>query len=138
MPVRARSAGKELEQQPIMRRPEATEPRLIHKLNHRLAPEILRQIVADYQAGKSSNQWMGEYRLGKGTVLRVLHEHGLCMHGGGIQTQRRRPQDIHRRTNSQWARMPLGGASDATTRVPRPRVQMDGSVLAKSGSSRYI
>ncbi|MCZ3387410.1 MAG: hypothetical protein LH630_10720 [Actinomycetia bacterium] len=60
--------------------PRSESPSLVpkvHKLERRLATEVLQQIVADYQAGRTSNQLMGDYTLGKGTVLRVLHDAGV-------------------------------------------------------------
>lgn len=60
--------------------PRSASPSLaprVHKLERRLAPKVLQQIVADYQAGRTSNQLMGDYAIGKGTVLRILHEAGV-------------------------------------------------------------
>ena len=60
--------------------PRSESPGLVprvHKLERRLAPNVLQRIVADYQAGRTSNQLMGDYALGKGTVLRVLHDAGV-------------------------------------------------------------
>ena len=50
-----------------------------HKLAQRLSPELTAQIIADYKAGVSSEVLTEKYGLGKGPVLRLLHEHGVVM-----------------------------------------------------------
>jgi hypothetical protein len=67
---------RELDRQAPVQRPATIAPR-VHKLERRLAPEVFDQIIRDYQAGSSSNQLMRDYKLGKGTVLRILHEAGV-------------------------------------------------------------
>jgi DNA invertase Pin-like site-specific DNA recombinase len=68
--------ARELAKQPPQEQTPRSQPR-VHKLERRLAPEVLEQLVADYRAGMSANQLMRSYHLGKGTVLRVLHEAGV-------------------------------------------------------------
>ncbi|MCW2784017.1 MAG: hypothetical protein JWP74_534 [Marmoricola sp.] len=41
-------------------------------------------MVADYEAGTSSNQLMQDYNLGKGTVLRTLREAGVTIRNQGL------------------------------------------------------
>jgi hypothetical protein len=51
--------------------------RRIHSARKRLGPEAVAQLVADYQAGVPATQLMGTYGIGKGAVLRILHEAGV-------------------------------------------------------------
>jgi len=51
----------------------------IHNVHRRLDPDVIAQLVADYQAGSPSTELMATYGLGKGTVLRLLREHGATI-----------------------------------------------------------
>ena len=44
----------------------------VHKLDRRLSPALVAQIVADYESGLSSVKLMQKYGLGKGRILRLL------------------------------------------------------------------
>lgn len=63
--------------------PERVEPAIaaarVHRVELRLAPEELAQLVLDYEAGWSSTELQARYRLGKGSVLRLLREAGVEM-----------------------------------------------------------
>lgn len=52
------------------------EPAPPHKLSRRLAPEVLEQLVADYQAGASCRQVAVRYGVSKASVMRLLGERG--------------------------------------------------------------
>ena len=71
---------QEMEKQPRVKRktPVATH---IHKIEMRLGMETIQQIVADYRAGYTSTQLMGEYGIGKTSMLRLLHEAGAITPG---------------------------------------------------------
>jgi hypothetical protein len=45
----------------------------------RLEPEGIAQLIADYQAAETSTALTEKYEVGKGTVLRLLREHGATM-----------------------------------------------------------
>lgn len=62
----------------------ATAPKYIHKLEHRLPPEVLNQIAVDYEAGCSTEDLMRTYGIGKSTVLRVLAEAGVATRQQGL------------------------------------------------------
>lgn len=59
-----------------------------HAIRRRLSPEQINQLAADYRAGRSTTWLMRTYRLGKGTVLRLLEEQGVEMRGQGVPTDR--------------------------------------------------
>ena len=56
----------------------------VHNVHKRLGPELVAQLIADYQAGAPSTALMRKYKLGKGTVLSILYQAGVKM---------RRPKD---------------------------------------------
>jgi hypothetical protein len=43
----------------------------------RLGQEAIAQLAADYQAGASTTALMKRYGIGKGTVLKILDDHGV-------------------------------------------------------------
>jgi hypothetical protein len=47
------------------------------RLSRRLGTATLERIVAEYVAGAPTTALTGRYRIGKGTVLRLLREHGV-------------------------------------------------------------
>lgn len=55
-----------------------------HKLERWLTPELVEQVVRDYQAGISSSQLTLNYQLGKSSVLRILHDAGVRMRKQGF------------------------------------------------------
>lgn len=65
------------------RRPEAT-PKRIHAARRRLGPEIIAQLAADYESGRSTTWLMQTYGLGKGTVLGLLEEYGVQLRNQGV------------------------------------------------------
>jgi hypothetical protein len=58
-------------------------PRRIHDARRRLSPEIIQQLIHDYEAGQSTPALMTTYGLGKGAVLRLLEEAGVQRRGQG-------------------------------------------------------
>ncbi|HET6924406.1 MAG TPA: helix-turn-helix domain-containing protein [Candidatus Saccharimonadales bacterium] len=63
-------------------RPRRT-PR-VHAVRRRLQPDVIDQLVADYQAGIDTTELTTRYRLGKGTVLKLLREAGVIMRRQGL------------------------------------------------------
>ena len=49
----------------------------VHTITKRLDQATVVQLLADHQAGVSTTQLTATYHLGKGTVLRLLHSHGV-------------------------------------------------------------
>ncbi|UGT64410.1 helix-turn-helix domain-containing protein [Nocardia asteroides] len=54
------------------------------KYKQRLTQAIRDEIVAKYNAGATSTQLVREFHLGKGTVLKILHEGGAAMRNQGL------------------------------------------------------
>jgi hypothetical protein len=51
----------------------------VHDVRRRLNRETITQLVADYEAGQSTPTLVKRYGLAKGTVLKLLKEHGITM-----------------------------------------------------------
>ena len=64
--------------------PQDPPPR-VHKLDQRLDPTAIAEIVASYEAGMSSVKLMRTYGLGKGSVLKLLREAGVQIRKPGPQ-----------------------------------------------------
>jgi len=60
----------------------------IHKLEYRLGPSTIGQIVKDYRSGFTSTQLMDDYGISKTSILRVLHEAGAITPGKRNQRKR--------------------------------------------------
>jgi hypothetical protein len=62
------------------------DPRaLIHqRIDRRLGQEMIERIVTEYVRGVSSTRLASRYGVGKGTLLRLVREHGAAIrrHGG--------------------------------------------------------
>ena len=68
-------------------RPHRSRP-LVHAARRQLNADERGQLAADYEAGYSTTWLMRNYRLGKGTVLKILEEQCVTMRGQGIPTER--------------------------------------------------
>jgi hypothetical protein len=66
---------------------ETEEPSRIFSAEERLGPETVAQLVADYEAGATSLDLMASYSLGKGTVLRLLRQHGATLRQQPLTTE---------------------------------------------------
>lgn len=60
----------------------------VHNAQKRLGPDKVAQLIADYQAGEPSTALTQRYHLGKGTVLKILKDHGITMRRQGFPTDR--------------------------------------------------
>ncbi|MGQ4615174.1 helix-turn-helix domain-containing protein [Nocardia sp. R7R-8] len=58
-------------------RPPATTPIRPRRLDQRFAPETLAEIAALYESGSSSNQLCKQYDLSKGSLMKILQDHGV-------------------------------------------------------------
>ncbi|MGK8508205.1 helix-turn-helix domain-containing protein [Nocardia asiatica] len=63
------------------RRPASTVSSTVQprRLDRRLAPTTIADLVDAYRSGASTNQLCERYGLSKGGVLRILQEHGVQM-----------------------------------------------------------
>lgn len=58
-------------------RSSATTLPRIHDARRRLGPDVIAQLVVDYESGQPSTALMITYGLGKGSVHRLLQEAGV-------------------------------------------------------------
>lgn len=58
-----------------------------HKLGQRVAPEVVAQMVGDYENGLSSTQLQRKYKLSKGSVLKLLQAAGVEMRRRGLSDE---------------------------------------------------
>ncbi len=66
-------------------RPVAPDPKpTVHKLDQRLSAAEVAQIVAEYEAGAHTTELMKTYQIGKGPIIRLLHENGATMRRQGL------------------------------------------------------
>ena len=49
------------------------------QLDRRLSPDIITELVATYRAGTSTNELCRRYNISKGSVLKLLANHGVTM-----------------------------------------------------------
>lgn len=63
---------------------EKIEPPQPFKLDQRLKPAILAEIVARYEAGEPSTAIAASYGLSKGSVIRLLREAGVLIRNQGL------------------------------------------------------
>ncbi|MFI6169070.1 helix-turn-helix domain-containing protein [Nocardia sp. NPDC051052] len=72
----------------VIERVEATPKRLpaktaasarIHRLDRRLSPDTIAELVAAYRSGTSTPKLRKQYQLSKGGVLKLLADHGVTM-----------------------------------------------------------
>jgi hypothetical protein len=70
----AKAAGKREPTADQTNRP-GQAPRVVD----RLGPDVIAQLVAEYQAGEPSTTLTTRYGVGKGTVLRLLREHSVTV-----------------------------------------------------------
>jgi hypothetical protein len=92
------------------------QPR-VHKVRKRLSADVIASLVHDYKSDQSTTALMHTYKLGKGTVLCMLAEHGVKMRGLGIPEDRL-TEAIHL-YKSGWSLIRLGehfGCSGETVR----------------------
>jgi hypothetical protein len=54
-------------------------PRPPQRISRRLGPDVIEQILADYQAGIACTALGRQYGIGKTTVVRLLRRHGVVV-----------------------------------------------------------
>lgn len=69
------------------RRADKTAPRRRTSLDRRFGQEEIDQIVAAYNSGMSSTELMTQHELGKGSILKLLHEHGAAVRRQGLTAE---------------------------------------------------
>lgn len=71
-----------LRNEPVVVSP--AKSRFTHKVEQRLPPEAIQQLVVEYEADQSTRSLMRTYGLGKGVVLRLLAEAGVGIRHQGL------------------------------------------------------
>jgi hypothetical protein len=56
---------------------ERTGRSRVHNVRKRLGDDAITRLVADYEAGAPTTKLTTKYGIGKGTVLRILDDHGV-------------------------------------------------------------
>lgn len=59
---------------------ERPRPANVHRLDARLADDEVERLVADYAGGVETRELMAKYGLSKGSVRRLLADHGVTPH----------------------------------------------------------
>jgi hypothetical protein len=62
-------------------------PRPSFKLPQRLTPVVIDQLVAGYETGQTIEELVSQYKVGHGSVVRLLHEHGVAMRNQGLSPE---------------------------------------------------
>ena len=56
----------------------------VHRLDRRLSASMIAELVQSYQDGMSTTQLRQQYELSQGSVIRILHGHGVVMRNQGL------------------------------------------------------
>lgn len=69
----------------LTRRRATAEPpaRIPQRVSQRLGAGHIERIVAEYQSGTSTTRLTVRYHIGKGTLLRLIHESGVTVRRKG-------------------------------------------------------
>ena len=68
------------------KRPETCDPHhRVHKLERRLPPAIISEIVEAYKAGESTPSLRQRFELSSTAILRLLADHDVKMRGQGLR-----------------------------------------------------
>jgi len=54
------------------------------RVDRRLSRETIAELVQTYRDGASTTQLRQQYELGQGSVIKILHEHGVVMRNQGL------------------------------------------------------
>jgi hypothetical protein len=61
-------------------------PLLPQRVSRRLGPAVIARIIDEYREGASTPRLAARYRIGKGTLLRLIRESGVTVRGRGSST----------------------------------------------------
>jgi hypothetical protein len=56
----------------------------IHRVDRRLSAEAIAELVQAYRDGASTTELRRRYELSQGSVIKILHSHGVEMRGHGM------------------------------------------------------
>jgi hypothetical protein len=71
------------------------------RVDRRLGQDLIRRVVSEHAVGISTTRLTRRYGIGKGTLLRLLHEHGVTVRHQHTGARRREGPHIapHRATS---------------------------------------
>ena len=101
----------------------------------RLAPEVLDQLTAEYQAGMSTPALAAQYNIGKATVLKLLQERGIARRGQG-----RKNIDLAEaiaRYQAGWSLARLASAYQCNAETVRLALKARGVMLRPRNGCKY-
>jgi hypothetical protein len=56
----------------------------VQRVDRRLSSETIAELVQTYRDGASTTQLRHQYELGQGSVIKILHKHGVVMRNQGL------------------------------------------------------
>ena len=56
----------------------------MHRIDRRLPAETIDELIQAYRKGTPTTQLRKRYCLSQGSVIKILHEHGVEMRGQGL------------------------------------------------------
>jgi hypothetical protein len=63
---------------------EVPPPPQVQRVDRRLTPQTITELVQDYRDGVSTPELRQRYELSQGSVIKILHRHGVQMRGHGM------------------------------------------------------
>ncbi|WP_280378055.1 helix-turn-helix domain-containing protein [Nocardia wallacei] len=82
------------------RRPAQAPPKA-RRIDRRLPPETVAELVAAYEAGTGTPELCKRYSISEGSILKLLTDHGIQMRRQGLtDTQIRRAEKLYADGNS--------------------------------------
>ena len=63
---------------------EATSLPQAQRVDRRLSPETIAELVQAYRDGASTTELRRHYELSQGSVIKLLHEHSVAMRNQGL------------------------------------------------------
>lgn len=56
----------------------------VQRVDRRLSAETIAELVRAYRGGASTTELRRQYDLSQGSIIKLLHEHGVAMRGQGL------------------------------------------------------
>jgi hypothetical protein len=66
---------------------EASAPPQIRRLDRRLSADMIAELVQAYRDGTATTELRRRYDLSQGSVIKILHDHGVAMRRQGLNEQ---------------------------------------------------
>ncbi len=105
-----------------------------HRVRRRLAPEVITQLVADYEAGCSSTVLTTKYHLSKSALLRLLYEHNTEIRNRSVSIDAKKAIQLYQ---TGWSLTKIGDLFNCSQSAVR-RVLVDGGVEIRRRGGRIV